>query len=198
MLWKTIPGKEHPISGAVHGMMGIAEAFTLADRILGTDRYAEEAGEALAFEAESYRERTGDWPDLRLPGNNKTSRGNCYGAEGIGIILNRLREAQDLIETAGKMAVRAEKAVRRHPDYNLDHLCCGNMSAAEYYLETGDRTAAGLRLAQVIRSKEINGFYRLGTAGFRPNHNVTLFYGLAGIGYELLRYAFPQRFPSVL
>ena len=35
VLWKTLDHKNHPISGAVHGMTGIAEAFLMADLRLG-------------------------------------------------------------------------------------------------------------------------------------------------------------------
>jgi lantibiotic modifying enzyme len=38
----------------------------------------------------------------------------------------------------------------------------------------------------------------LGLDGKVPNNNVTLFFGLAGIGYELIRYTDPEFYEMVL
>lgn len=195
-LWKTL--ENHPISGSVHGMMGVAEAFLLADQLLGTDRFAADAGAALKFEDDSYDEKLQSWLDLRVRGNRCPSGGNCYGAEGMGVILHRLQKAGIDNEMISRCVKRAAVAVAGKKVGELDHLCCGNMSAVEYCIETGDMEQAGRRLAAAVRSKEANGCYRLGFKGFVPNDNVTLFNGLAGIGYELLRYTDHQRFPCVV
>ena len=78
------------------------------------------------------------------------------------------------------------------------HLCCGEMSLADYYLETGNTEAAGRVLTEVVQTAKENGGYRLGFADCQSNDNVTLFYGLAGIGYELIRYTDKNRFPTML
>ena len=93
---------------------------------------------------------------------------------------------------------RADRAVRRDLPLLSDHLCCGNMSTVDYYLETGDREAAGRLLADVLKRKESTGHYQLGSAENVPNDNVTLFYGLAGIGYELIRFTDPEVYETVL
>ena len=46
LLWKTLNDKRHPISGAVHGMTGIAEALLMAGRLLQTDDFAPAAADA--------------------------------------------------------------------------------------------------------------------------------------------------------
>ncbi len=197
VLWNTLD-EPYPISGAVHGMMGIAEAYLRADLLLGTDKYASDAEVALSFEERSYNEKLMNWTDLRVPGNNRPSGGNCYGAEGMGIILYRLKQAginNDIIDGLSK---RAAAVVDNREYYSLDHLCCGEMSVVEYYLETGDTLSAEKRLTTLLESRKVNGVYRLGFTGYVPNNNVTMFYGLAGIGYELLRYAYPGEFPSVV
>jgi lantibiotic modifying enzyme len=72
------------------------------------------------------------------------------------------------------------------------------MSTVDYYLETGDDARAGILLAQVIKYAEQNGRYSIGFADFIPNNNVTLFFGLAGIGYELIRYTNKEEFLTAL
>ena len=49
-----------------------------------------------------------------------------------------------------------------------------------------------------MKRKNENGQYKLGLEGMISNNNVTLFYGLAGIGYELIRFTDPKRFETVL
>ena len=93
---------------------------------------------------------------------------------------------------------RAEDSVCCAGGSGLDHLCCGEMSLADYYLETGNTEAAGRVLTEVVQTAKENGGYRLGFADCQSNDNVTLFYGLAGIGYELIRYTDKNRFPTIL
>ncbi len=198
LLWKTLNDKRHPISGAVHGMTGIAEALLMAGRLLQTDDFAPAAADALTFEAESYCEPLGNWLDRRVPGAKKSAKGNCYGTEGIGIVYHHLKKQGIMTDGMPQMLGRAERAVRRFPPLMLDHLCCGNMSTVDYYLETGDRESAGRLLFDVVRRKNETGYYKLGLDGKVPNNNVTLFFGLAGIGYELIRYTDPEFYETVL
>ena len=86
-LWKTLDNKNHPISGAVHGMTGIAEAFLMADLRVGKKRYEKEIQDALEFENCCYREDLGGWPDRRALGSGKMAGGNCYGPIGMRIIM---------------------------------------------------------------------------------------------------------------
>lgn len=197
-VWKTLESLKHPISGAVHGMCGIAEALLLAGKRLGTERFAAAAKDALAFEDNCFSEKAGGWEDLRVPGNHKLSRGNCYGPSGMGVIFSRLQKENisDIVLIRNRM--RAKSCVGRIQDLGLDHLCCGNMSVVEYYLATEDFAGAGKLLSSVLTRRERMGDYRLGYADCRTNHNVTVFYGLAGIGYELLRYAEPEWIESVV
>ncbi len=197
-VWKTLNDKEFPISGAVHGMTGIAEALYLAGMRLEIHEFESAARDALSFDDENYSEKEEDWIDLRFPGSHKTAKGNCYGAEGIGIICDRLKEEGIRSDCLSRMLERADRSVRNHPMLSLDHLCCGNMSAVDYYLETGDTESAGKLLSAVVDNQKKTGNYRLGLVGYQMNNNVTLFYGLAGIGYELLRYTDPGHFPTVL
>lgn len=197
-VWKTLDGCSHPISGAVHGMSGIAEALMLAGMRLDTGEYETAAEDALRFEDAAFSVDRGFWEDLRIPGNHKKAEGNCYGAQGIGLIANRLIGYGISNELIRRIEKRAAESIRKSDALALDHLCCGNMSSVDYYIETGDMDGAGRLLSDVVRQKGEIGAYRLGYAGCRPNHNVTMFYGLAGIGYELLRYTDSERFSSVL
>ena len=197
-VWKTMSDKNHPISGAVHGMAGIAEAFFLADLRLGRSDYMEPALAALSFEDRVYSEDLGGWEDRRVPGVHVLAKGNCYGAPGMGIIFNRLKNEGIKDVMLDRNEMRAYDTVVSSRLLLRDHLCCGNMSTVEYFLETGRVEDAGRLLYRLVNSAGSRGAYALGYENSRTNDNVTLFYGLAGIGYELLRYADPKGVPTVL
>lgn len=50
----------------------------------------------------------------------------------------------------------------------------------------------------VVQLSKGNIMTRILFADCQSNDNVTLFYGLAGIGYELIRYTDKNRFPTIL
>ena len=54
VLWKTLTGIPRALSGAGHGMSGIAEALYAAADVCGDDRYVPAADEALDYELEAY------------------------------------------------------------------------------------------------------------------------------------------------
>jgi lantibiotic modifying enzyme len=88
---------------------------------------------------------------------------------------------------------------------NIDHLCCGNFGRMEVLLVGAsklscpelqnivEKQAAWL----VARAKQIGAFYIFSEL---PGdvYNPGFFQGTAGIGYELLRLAYPESLPSVL
>ena len=65
-------------------------------------------------------------------------------------------------------------------------------------MTAGDSDAAGRVLAAMHERAKKDGEYRY--MGYQLNNSVTpsLFYGVSGIGYELLRYAFPDQIVSLL
>ena len=80
LLWDTL-GKKRPISGAGHGMAGIAAALSWAGKLLGDARCMEAAAAALEFEHGIYSERLGTWPDLRAsPVASSAMHGLCSGS----------------------------------------------------------------------------------------------------------------------
>jgi lantibiotic modifying enzyme len=87
----------------------------------------------------------------------------------------------------------------------VDHLCCGTLGRTETLFKAGqvqsrpDLTAMALRVsANVVRAAEQRGSYRL-FAGLPDGIvNPGFFQGVSGIGYQWLRLAHPDMFPSVL
>ncbi|HEX7809288.1 MAG TPA: lanthionine synthetase LanC family protein, partial [Thermoanaerobaculia bacterium] len=78
-----------------------------------------------------------------------------------------------------------------------DGLCCGALGRAELFVVAGDARANDLASSVVARARE-TGAYRLSGTNGAEFFDPSLFQGLAGIGYELLRVARPSAVPSVL
>lgn len=201
LLWKPLPDNPRPISGAGHGHAGVAEALYAAARVLGDEKYAAAASEALGFELEiyeKYHEKFGTWADLRSFPPEGYMHGYCSGAPGIGIMLERIRQSGFDGELVEGLARRARDCVDQLPLNGRDHLCCGNSAIAEYYLTAGDHDAAGRVLAAMYERAKKEGEYRYMAYQFNNSVTPSLFYGVSGVGYEMLRYAFPKRIASVL
>ena len=200
-LWKTLPDQSRPICGAGHGQAGIAEALFAAAGVLGEEKYAAGARDALAYEAamyEKYREKFGTWADLRSYPPEGIMHGYCSGAPGTGILMERIRRSGFADETVEKLEQYARESTDRMSLSTRDHLCCGNSAIAEYYMSVGDFESAGRVLGAMANRREKEGTYRY--MGYEYNNGLTpsLFYGIAGVGYEMLRYAFPDQIISVL
>ncbi len=195
---KTQTDVKHPISGTEYDMCVIAEALLLADKRLGTDRFSGEAWDVLSLVDACTGEKAEGCDDRRLPGSQTVSGGSCCVPSGIGVIFERLQKEGITGGVPARSRILAGSCVEQIRDSGLDDLCRGNMSTVEYDLEKGDFEAAGKLLSSMLARKEAMGDYHLGYEDCITNHNVTLFYGLAGIGYEFLRYAEPGHTESVL
>ena len=69
---------------------------------------------------------------------------------------------------------------------------------AEYYLTAADRDAAGRVLSALHRRRLREGGYRDAHSDASGQVSASLFNGICGIGYEMLRYARPRDVLSVL
>ena len=197
-LWKPFRDKARPISGAGHGLAGIAEALYSASYVLGDTKYADAADDAISFELSAYNTKFGTWSDLRTYPPVGYMHGYCSGAPGIGIMLDRIRSMGNDHPEAARCEELARTVTDRMPLNERDHLCCGNSATVEYYLTVGRYDEAGRVLNAMYERKNDAGAYRFMSGQFNNSITGSLFYGVSGIGYEMLRYAYPQKIISVL
>ena len=197
-LWKPFQDKARPISGAGHGLAGIAEALYSAAYVLGDKKYADAADDAICFELSAYNAKFGTWSDLRAFPPVGYMHGYCSGAPGIGIMLDRISEMGKGESDIVRCAELAGAVTDRMPLNERDHLCCGNSAIVEYYLTAGRHEEAGRVLNAMYGRKKKAGTYRYMSGKFNNSVTGSLFYGVSGIGYEMLRYSYPQKIISVL
>ncbi|MEU8899911.1 type 2 lanthipeptide synthetase LanM family protein [Nocardia sp. NPDC048505] len=193
---------EQPLTGFSHGASGFAWALTELFARTGAEVYAETALRAVAFERD-HRTTTGNWTDLRRsrgPGG-RTMTAWCHGATGIGLSRLRMRDilGAETLDEDLDTALRTTCA----DGFGTNHsLCHGDLGALELLLAADLRTPGsewGALLAERL-SNTLAGLEQHGPRCGVPLDVRTpgLMDGLAGIGYELLRLAAPDRIPSIL
>ncbi len=128
----------------------------------------------------------------------------CHGAPGIGFArLGGLTIHDDRKRRADVAAVIT--STLQHPPDDIDRLCCGNLGRLNFLRSAAaqlDRPELAdvdrLKLTCVLERARANGNYRLGAGKLDGPAAPSLFRGVAGIGYQLLRFLDPQSVPSIL
>jgi lantibiotic modifying enzyme len=189
------PAATHPLTGFSHGAAGISWALLRLFELSGDERFLSTALLGIEYERSQFSSKQRNWLDLRAAHSGGACMSAwCHGAPGIG--LSRLlslpwidgAEAQFEIETALETTLES--------GLGGNHcLCHGDLGNIDVLLEGGRRTAAYQAAGTVLESIERDGWL---CGNPLEVESPGLMTGLAGIGYELLRLAEPERVPSVL
>jgi type 2 lantibiotic biosynthesis protein LanM len=204
--------QKQPLTGFSHGAAGMAYALLLLAQATGQQSFKEAAEEALRFELHLFAPEVGNWPDLReqpaasadaeTPATFMTSW--CHGAPGIGLARLGALAVLDTPQMRTDLLVALQTTLTSGLP-SLDNLCCGNGGRMELLVAASQRLGQPqwLQVARqwasvlVQRAAQRGGFHVLAQLPRRA-FNPGLFEGYAGMGYELLRVAFPEQVPSVL
>lgn len=197
-------GARLPLAGYAHGNAGIIAPLFQAAEILGEDRYRDAALQALRYEQSLFRPATGTWSDLRDPRMSQHALPRphwCFGAAGIG--LSRL---STLARSSQDHATRDEinaalHAVTSQP--TTSHcLCHGDFGSIDLLLQAAQLLSQphlhdqASRQALSALKAASRGQWTCGLPlGIQTPG---LMYGLAGIGYGILRVINTDHVPAVL
>lgn len=204
--WKKLENK--PLTGFSHGVAGIAYALLQLHAVTRDSIYLEAACEGIAYERSVFSTKAANWPDFRFltqPNAQPSFEVSwCHGAPGIGLARLGGLSILQTEEICQDVEVALQN-IQQHSLHTVDHICCGNFGRIEVLLAAAQKLSRPdlLEMAQqkaalvVARAKQTGG-YQLFTN--LPNHvfSPSFFQGTAGIGYELLRLAYPSKLPSVL
>jgi len=216
--WRNPAGEM--LTGFAHGQSGIAYAMIQLYEFTGNELYREMALSAIQYENSLFSEKHQNWPDLRKSMYNdnkfpeKISPENaeelqfmdawCHGASGIGLA-HRLISRSARLPDAGKYSDAALTATLKAGIYGHDHLCCGNLGridillhAALKYQDKDLLNKACLMAGAVIQRSETRQKFSLISDAIPGFYHPGFFQGMSGVGYALLRLAYPDKFPSVL
>lgn len=202
--WRTLG--DEPRTGFAHGAAGIAYALLRAGRLCGEITFEKAAVEAIAFEDALFSQEDGDWK-IHAPGGGAQPALMttwCNGAPGIGLARLQGRDVLDTDQTREDLR-RALEATRTSLGKGADFLCCGELGRLELLGTAGDamgkpelREEALRHAAWVVRRARRRGSYLLSRALPAGVNDYSLFTGISGIGYQLLRLTHPEDLPSVL
>ncbi len=200
-----ITGKQAMLTGFSHGASGIAYALTRLFEVTQKEEFLAAALESNAYETSVFMPEQNNWPDFRYPPTKKGySCWNswCHGASGIG--LARIGQLSILPGDAVQSDLNAAiEATKEYQLERIDQLCCGNLGRVEFLLSAGqkldrpDLKAIALqRISQVVARATSQGKFGLNWES--GPYDPSFFQGSSGIGYQLLRMAYPDLIPSIL
>ncbi|OJG23362.1 type 2 lantibiotic biosynthesis protein LanM [Enterococcus caccae] len=190
---------EIKVGGFAHGYSGILTALNSFAQVAGyTENVKEKIWQALLLERKTFSVQKQTWQDLR-EGEANGKHFWCHGSAGIG--MSRLSLLSSNIQDEvmlDEVRIAANNVLEN--ELNNDGLCHGNYGNIEFLIQLSESNYADKELKRRINQyKEqllANSSYKL--LGLKNIPSVTLFDGLSGIGYELLRIASPEKVPNVL
>jgi lantibiotic modifying enzyme len=192
-----------PRNGFAHGASGIACALLRLHARTGDEALRDAALEGFAYERHLWNPEERNWWDPHYD-RFLQLQSWCFGAPGTLLArLEALRTA-DTPEVRGDLADTLSRTAE-YPDEPVDHFCCGNFGRAEILATAAEvlddpsllRTARDIATRSITRAatEDDFGFMPPGTA---PVLRLSLFRGLAGMGYTLARLSHPGRLPTPL
>ncbi|GII55393.1 lanthionine synthetase [Planotetraspora thailandica] len=216
LAWQgTVPAIK-PLAGFSHGASGIGWALARFAAVSGSaggpaSPYAEAALGAFTYERGLYDEGVHNWPDYRDTPEIADEtfiphmQAWCHGAPGVGMVrADLLRHAGNGLAEREGLSADLDLALASYlavsPGFNGHSLCHGELGNMELLTAAiaagrGDLVEERDRRLGVVLGQLESG-PRCGTPAGVPTPGFMS--GLSGIGYGLMRHAFPDRVPSVL
>jgi hypothetical protein len=228
LYWDNDRSQIRPLCGLSHGASGIGFVFLELGRYLNNPIFYMLADEAFAYENALFDTTTRNWPDFRLnmwrdeqvaalekdykaghlaPFTHTSDMNTwCHGAAGIGLARLRAVDLNDN-KTYRRDARRAlAKTKRTQGHFDNFALCHGEGGNAEVFLEhyvQSSSRQAYINAQKIgddaLRQRAELGLYISGLpVPTKDLEDKSLFNGLAGVGYFLLRLHDPHTVPSIL
>ncbi|GHO48363.1 type 2 lanthipeptide synthetase LanM family protein [Ktedonospora formicarum] len=210
----VIDKEEQPLGGFSHGSTGIAMSLLKLAGVSGEERFRQTALSALAYDRSLFLPAQQNWADVRKP-TSKTRQSDtmatgplqkcmvawCHGASGIGLGRLGALEYMDDEQVREEIDIALNTTMTQGLDSNHS-LCHGSLGNAELLLTAArllnrqeDHERLEQAIATILGSIDAEAWVTGVPLGVEVPGLMT---GLAGMGYELLRLAEPEKVPSVL
>lgn len=203
------------MSGFSHGNAGIAISLLSVALITKKQRFLDAFYKSIEYERTLFSEKKQNWKDLRIPLLYKDNKDNiknylnqekymvawCHGATGIGMARLFTLNFINNIEIKKEVDIALNTTIKK--GFGGDHsLCHGDLGNIDFLLQAWQyfKKEYIYSTIQKVMTLQLNFMDQNGYLCSVPSKLETpsLMIGLAGIGYELLRLAFPDQIPSVL
>ena len=186
--------------GFAHGLAGIVFALDQYGRAIDDRQYLPVVEQALALESGRFADHS--WPNM-LHGPRRTFKNWCHGTAGILMTRAATGALKPERLAPDELAHLLENVSQRG---QADHWCCGNFGIAEALNYIGQkanlleaRKKSAVLLEESLERGLKSGFFRLQSSiGENFCFSPSLFRGTAGLGYSLLRFAYPGELPCIL
>ena len=208
--WAGAVNPSRPLAGFSHGGSGIAVALARLDRVLGNRDHLPLVEGAIRYERSAFDPEHRCWLDLRdTTPDGYSMIAWCHGGPGIALARADLaeyvddsdlvdRDLRDAVDGMLRFGLTGE-VITGTGNHSICHGDLGNVEAVLAGARVlGDRAAA--RQAELVAASILDYIDRDGWLCGVPLGAETpgLMSGIAGIGYNLLRLAAPDRVPSIL
>lgn len=195
--WQS-PGGRVLSGGLAHGAGGPALALSRAARLLDRPDWADAACGALVSEESGFDPTLANWPLAQGHGGRRTAMNAwCNGAAGLMAAAVEISAAHGKPDLTHEPWHTARTALLTGSPSGCDHVCCGNAGRLAMIQSAGASSAMLEPPArELIRRWQRERAFRL-DEGAPPGH-AGLFRGLAGLGWVLLRLAFPDKISDLL
>lgn len=199
--WKTWRGTQ--LTGFSQGAAGISYALLRLYAVTKDRRWLEAAQEGIAYEQTMFSPDFQNWCDRRFD-ETKFQVSWAHGAPGIALARLGGLSVLDTDVIREEIAI-ALATTQKSMIWGFDSLCWGNFGRIETLLVAAQTlnssdflTVAHQATAMVLRNAGNRGGFALFDSASSIVTNPGFFHGLSGIGYEVLRIAYPHQLPSIL
>lgn len=188
--------------GFAHGSAGISYAAALGGKIFLDHRAQSLAQRGIDFDRRHFHQAEHNWPST-VQDPNLTMRAWCSGSTGM--VLSRI--ALWHLDRDPAILAEIESNLPFLPTIlGLDHWCCGTAGVVETLihaanaLDRKDLLEQGRKTADQTVQRALKTTYYRFTPHVGQNYcfQPSLFRGLAGLGYTLLRTLEPASLPSIV
>ncbi|MGD1913912.1 MAG: type 2 lanthipeptide synthetase LanM family protein [Rivularia sp. (in: cyanobacteria)] len=198
--WQTWNGIA--LTGFSQGISGIADALLRLWEITGGEDFLQAAQAAISNESSYFSQEAGNWQDLR-PQTPDYQLSWSHGAAGIVLARLQHQHKHNNSQVSEEVNIALE-TIQKYGIWGIDNLAWGNFGRIETLL-VASQILKRPELLQLARSWSIKLIEQAGAKGnftlyeniISPVHNPAFLHGTSGIGYQLLRLAYPE-LPSIL
>jgi type 2 lantibiotic biosynthesis protein LanM len=197
-----------PLCGFSHGAAGIAAMLQQLTAVTNDPRFAAAAQQAIAYEQSLFSAKQRNWPDFRGCQTEEDAQNWsefmttwCHGAPGIGLGRLLIWPYNQNGRLRQEINIAVDTTIAQ--GFGFNHCLChgdlGNLELLTLAAATFDnaswRQERDVLASAVLNSIEQDGWQCGAPLGVESPGLMT---GIAGVGYGLLRLAFPNETPSVL
>ena len=207
--WMTTEMATQPLTGFSHGVSGISWSLLRLFEMSGEEKFLKAAKEGIKYERSVFDKKSGNWRNLKKleqeldeDSNSNSMVAWCHGGAGIGLSRLLARNYFEDVDVIDDELWKISELILSSGFLANQSLCHGSLGNLDILLQICHEIKVGNleKKARQFKNSILQSIKERGFICGIPLGVETpgLMTGIAGIGYELLRLAYPDVIPSVL